>query len=125
MKEVIRALQHQLAERLVFVKPKDLVVADLLYSFATLSESLLSLESRLELLALSDEYGFADQSRLKMTRNKYQWYLAAARFTRWTPRVLAVLFASVFLRFAYRRKWFFLSYKDYVAHRDGTSPKLG
>jgi tetratricopeptide (TPR) repeat protein len=58
LKEIRVALLHQLAERMIFVKPRDPVVADLLYTFALVEKSAKAFESASELLKLAGEYGF-------------------------------------------------------------------
>jgi len=59
VKELRVALLHQLAERMIFVKPKDAIVADLLYTFALVEKSAKAFESASELLKLAEEYGYA------------------------------------------------------------------
>ena len=56
------ALVYQLKERLVFIKPQDPVVADLLFTYSWIvAERYENFEIALELLNWSSEYGFKDQ----------------------------------------------------------------
>lgn len=57
--EVEKALDYQLLERMLLVKPKDAVVADLLYTYALIESGEGNRDSALDLLGLSREYGFA------------------------------------------------------------------
>ena len=61
IKEVRNTLLYQLQERLIFVKPKDKVVADLLYTFAKIEEQTTVLEEAEHLLKMAIEYGFDNQ----------------------------------------------------------------
>lgn len=71
------ALQHQLSERLFFVKPVDPHVADLLYSYALVEANLGTVGSALELLQMAREYGFPDEHLLRKHEKEYRWFLAA------------------------------------------------
>jgi hypothetical protein len=52
---VREALYHQLYERMLFVKPKDPYVSDLLFSLATIDANLSGVEGARQLLRLSDD----------------------------------------------------------------------
>ena len=56
--DIRTALFYQLRERLIFVKPKDKVVADLLYTFAKIEEQTTIVEESKILLSMAIEYGF-------------------------------------------------------------------
>jgi tetratricopeptide (TPR) repeat protein len=62
--EVEKALDYQLLERMLLVKPKDAVVADLLYTYALIESGEGNRDSALDLLGLSREYGSAVPSLL-------------------------------------------------------------
>ncbi len=70
--ELLKALHYQLGERMLFVKPKDPVVADLLYSFALVEAHTRILEPAVELLALAKEYGYHDLPALEARLHEYQ-----------------------------------------------------
>lgn len=70
--ELLRALRYQLGERMLFVKPTDPVVADLLYSFAILEANTRVLEPAVELLQLAKEYGYHDTVDLDARMARYR-----------------------------------------------------
>ena len=70
--ELLKALRYQLGERMLFVKPTDPVVADLLFSFATLEANTRVLEPAVELLQLAKEYGYHDSAELDARMARYQ-----------------------------------------------------
>ena len=63
--EIENALSYQLKERVIFIKPKDAVVADLLYTLARIYAQTSSVESGLKYLKLSKLYGFSQPELLK------------------------------------------------------------
>ena len=62
--KITKALEYQLLERVVFVKPEDEVVADLLFTLARINAQTNILEESIELLQLSSQYGFAQSPLL-------------------------------------------------------------
>lgn len=70
--ELLDALHYQLGERMLFVKPTDPVVADLLYCFAILEATTRILEPAVELLQLAKEYGYHDTADLDERMARYQ-----------------------------------------------------
>ncbi len=72
LKEIRKALLYQLGERLIFVKPKSSVVAELLFALGRIEAHLSVLESSLPVLEMAEEYGFADHRHLFATRSHYQ-----------------------------------------------------
>jgi len=64
LKSIRNALFYQLKERLIFVKPKDEVVADLLYTFAKIEEQTTVVEEADKLLMMAKEYGFDNQKEI-------------------------------------------------------------
>lgn len=63
--QVETALAYQLYERTLFVKPEDVVVADLLYSLSRISGNKNDFKSAFAFLRLAKEYGFKDEKRWK------------------------------------------------------------
>lgn len=55
---VAKAIQHQLAERLKFVKPPDASVASLLFDYAAIEATTATLESAKGVLDLALKYGY-------------------------------------------------------------------
>ena len=56
--DLAMAIQHQLEERLKFVKPPDPAVASLLYDYAAIEATQLSMESAGSILNMAAEYGY-------------------------------------------------------------------
>jgi len=117
VKDIAQAILYQLEERVVFVKPRDPIVADLLFTFARIQARTGVVENGLKALKLAREYGFADKALMAATVERYERVIWWGEI-RWYSTLAAGMFGAVwFLRYAYRRKWFFLSGKDYAAHR--------
>ena len=116
-KDVSTALSYQLIERMVFVKPKDPYVADLLYSFALLQANLFTVESGKELLQLAREYGFPDEGLLRNQETRFDAVKRMAQFLWWSKVASGVVAFVLLLCYCYRRKWLFLSSVDYKAHK--------
>jgi tetratricopeptide (TPR) repeat protein len=64
IKKIRDALFYQLKERLIFVKPRNEIVANLLYSFAKIEEQTTTMEEAKKLLDMAKEYGFSNQKEL-------------------------------------------------------------
>jgi len=69
--EIQKALDYQLRERVIFVKPKDIIVADLFYTLARISAQKSSVEKGLGYLKLSELYGFSQPELLKKREEFY------------------------------------------------------
>ncbi|MBK1881148.1 hypothetical protein JIN85_01910 [Luteolibacter pohnpeiensis] len=107
------ALHHQLKERLVFVKPTDPIVADLLYSYALLEAHLNSVEPAIELMELSREYGYPKPGQIDQKIEFYQSLIFWRKFRFYMWIALGIALMVTFLVFAYRKKWFFLTLSAY------------
>lgn len=119
-REVRASIVYQLRERMMFVKPKDRYVADLLFTLARLNAHLVNIEASGGVLTLAEEYGYADAARIEALREDLaDARLKASLYTGayWLAGVGAL---GGFLGFAYRRKWFFLSRAACHAHRAST-----
>lgn len=115
--EVRDAIFYQLHERMVFVKPPDPYVADLLFALARLNANLVNIESAAGLLTLAQDYGYSNAARVDALREDlHRARLKSNLFTAayWIAG-LGVL--VVLLVHARRRKWFFLTRAAYDAHR--------
>lgn len=99
------ALQHQLARRMMFEKPKDPYVADLLYSYAVLEANLGTIASAVELLGLAREYGFPDESLLARKERRYKWTLMLAPIEEKTTLYATLIVAAVLLFYVTRKVW--------------------
>jgi hypothetical protein len=65
------AIERQLRERVIFIKPKDAIVADLLYTLARIDAQTSIVEGGLEYLELSKLYGFSNPKLLEEKRTIY------------------------------------------------------
>ncbi|MBC8010639.1 MAG: hypothetical protein H7067_11150 [Burkholderiales bacterium] len=115
--QVREAIFYQLNERVVFVKPKDPYVADLLFALARLNANLVNIESSSGVLDLAETYGYSDRAHIEGLRSDISralWKSNLYTFAYWALGLGALVGGLIF---AYRRKWFFLSRAAYVAHR--------
>lgn len=100
------ALHYQLKERMIFVKPADPVVADLLYTYGDVFGVM---EHGLVLLRMAGEYGFQNPPLLAAKINRYQWLIRFRMLWQTGLVVLALSMGILFLVYAHRKKWFFLT----------------
>lgn len=118
--EIRLALAYQLGERLVFVKPTDPLVANLLFSYARITARTGTVEDGLEVLKISKEYGFQDTVRLETLQGKYQRIIFIRQLKKYGLIAAGVTLFVIILIWMYRKKWFFMSRKDYEKHQDLT-----
>jgi len=69
---LLKALYYQLGERMLFVKPRDPIVADLLYTLALVESSSENLAPAAELARLADNYGYANRAEIQDIVDKYR-----------------------------------------------------
>jgi hypothetical protein len=116
---VWESIYYQLQERMLFVKPKDPYVADLLYTLALLDANVGVVEDALQLLKLAREYGFPDESLLTQHEQQYQAIVTKARivwWAKWGPPMFLALFFWVRWMWKHRHeKWFFWTGRQYKA----------
>lgn len=114
----IKDILYQLRERMLFVKPKDTVVADLLYSYALANANDGGfLEYSIDLLELSEEYGYLNSQELAAKKKEYQKMIDHVAFIKNLKIALyVVIFPLLFLFIAYKKKWFFLTRKAQQAY---------
>jgi hypothetical protein len=95
-----------LHERLLFVKPRDPYVADLLFSFAVIESNLGTSENALGLVRMAREYGFPDQALLRQHERKY-WLAATTdliiRWGKWVPMILLAILLPFWVRLKLRQ----------------------
>jgi len=92
----MKALHFQLGERMLFVKPEDPVVADLLYSFAALEANTQSPGPAIELLKLAREYGYHDTAGLDEKLAQYRKAYAAQEIKQWIKALAGLAVLCVF-----------------------------
>lgn len=100
------ALLHQLTERMLFVKPKDPIVADLLYTYGVLEAHASVVESALQLMALSKEYGFAVPALMEEQVRRFGWPVLRNTIYLYSLWIGVGVFFVGGLYYCHRRKWF-------------------
>lgn len=117
LEQIEKALNYQLSERLLFIKPPNPVVADLLYTFGMLEAATSALEPSIELLEMSRDYGFHDTALIGGTIRQFESLVFWRQVRQYGLWVVAAAGFVLFLVFAYRKKWFFLSRRAYRKHQ--------
>jgi len=118
---VANALLYQLKERMVFVKPPDPVVADLLFAYARLEAGTMDVESGLQLLTMAQDYGFRDQTLFAKETDRFNSAIFMGKVKKNALIGLGILAFLAFVVFALKKKWLFISGSAYRRHRDGTA----
>jgi hypothetical protein len=109
--ELADAIEHQLAERMQFVKPPDAPVASLLFDYAAIEAGTRTLESARGVLKMAVEYGYPpDQVEplMKLYDQRIAWRKAKENAVYITGGI--ILLALLYL--LYKRGIFVLSSKD-------------
>lgn len=113
--EVYDALKRQLSVRVLFVKPKDPIVAQLLVELAYLESRERLIEPALEYIELAASYG-ADDAIVKsfqaeMQKGLSKWWMHPVNYRRWIGRdevllvaCFAVLIGMAFYRLVWKRR---------------------
>ena len=112
-----RALHYQLTERATFVKPKDPVMADLLFTYGVLEPHLGVVENGIGLLDLARIYGYPHRDELEQQKARYEELVFMRKAKSAAFIGLGVIAFIGFLIFAYRRRWFFLSAAAHRQHQ--------
>lgn len=122
--EIGLAIFYQLKERILFVKPPDPVVADLLFTLAHIKARTTTLESALGLLSMSADYGSANPAQLTVTIAQFERTILHRQIKKWSLISLGILAGIFLLYLAWRKKCFFLTRSAYDKHRTAASPQL-
>jgi len=109
--EVDKALEYQLLERIKFVKPKEPVVAALLFDYAAVEAATRTLESAEKLLNLSAEYGYPIE-KIQPLIKLYDHKIALRKTKQWVFYSLIGACVIGLLAYLYKRGIFVLSSKD-------------
>ncbi len=124
MNEIADAIFYQLRERMIFVKPPDPVVADLLFTLGEIEGRIKIVESAIKSFELANEYGFPHRDVItgKIERHEQMLHdreemLRYRKIGLISGAVLAIAAFILFLISAWRNKWFFLSRAAYLKHR--------
>lgn len=118
IKQIAQAIQYQLNERLIFVKPPDPIVADLLFTYAEIAAHVYVVESALSLLDLSQQYGFADAPLLQQKIEQYRAVIFRGKVYFYSAITLACAAFFGGLYYLFRTKRFFLTRAAYLKHRE-------
>lgn len=70
--DIGKAINHQLEERVLFVKPKDSVVADLFFTLGQVEAHTASVESAIRLLEISKLYSLPNQTYIENAMTDYR-----------------------------------------------------
>ena len=109
--EAAAAIQHQLAERLQFVKPPDAAVASLFFDYAAIEAGTRTLESAKQILQMAENFGYPSekvQPLIKLYDRRIAW-----RKTKQYSFYGLIGVAGVGLLYVlYQKKIFVLSSKD-------------
>ncbi len=103
--EVMAALDYQLKERMIFIKPPDPVVADLLYSYGLLEARTRIVETGIPLLKLSLQYGFSDLSSIENEISNYESLIQKRLFRRNVYICIGSFALLILAYFAIKNKW--------------------
>lgn len=115
--QIADSIHYQLQERMIFVKPPDPVVADLLFTFGEIEGRTNVVESGIKLFEMANDYGFANPDLITGDIKRYEQSILHGKIWRIIRIALSVLAFMIVLVFAWRKKWFFLSGAAYRKHQ--------
>jgi len=81
VKSIRGSIYYQLRERVLFVKPKDPIVADLLYTLAIINANTSNLENATKFLNLAKMYGFVDEKKLLDDKDRYNKIISTSKLS--------------------------------------------
>lgn len=118
VEEIVGAIAYQLHERMVFVKPPDPVVADLLLTLSQIEARTEVIETAQPLLEMAKLYGngTVNSSAVVLADERYKSALFRGQVFMGVLIILVVVGFPVGLYVLYRKKVFFLTQSAYVAH---------
>ena len=102
--QLAKALEIQLSERMRLVKPKDAVVADLLFSLGLISAREQTLEIALELFDMA-QHGFLQANQLAAQKAQYQSLIRERHVQHALLIALALITLAAMLTLAFRKGW--------------------
>lgn len=109
--QVAEAIQHQLVERMQFVKPPDPAVASLLYDYAAIDAASSSMESAKNILNLAAEYGYPP-TKIEVLQKDFDRRLSWRKTQDYFNFALLGAFGVGILWLLHKRGIFVLSRKD-------------
>ena len=110
IKELKRAIEYQLRERMQFVKPPDAAVASLLFDYAAIEAATVTLESAKQVLEMAVEYGYPT-AKVQPLMKVYDQRIFRRKLKGYGLIALCVVAAFGLLAVLYRRGIFVLSRK--------------
>lgn len=105
------AIEHQLGERLQFVKPPDAAVASLLFDYAAIEAATHSMESATHILKMATDYGYP-AIKVAALRKEFDRRLGWERFKTYAFYGLIGVVGVAVLVWLYKRGIFVLSSRD-------------
>ena len=105
VKEVQRAIEYQLAERLQFVKPRDPAVASLLFDYAAIEAAINSMETAKGVLKMAMEFGYP-RHQIEPWLSSYDWKIRWAAIKFYTPFGLGCLAVIGYFVFRCKGQWY-------------------
>jgi tetratricopeptide (TPR) repeat protein len=105
------AIQHQLGERMQFVKPPDPAVASLLFDYAAIEAGTRTLESAKRILGMAVHYGYPDE-KVQPLLKLYDHRIAMRKTEQYTFYTFLACGALGLLYLAYKKGIFVLSSRD-------------
>ena len=109
--EVAMAIQHQLTERLQFVKPPDAAVASLLFDYAAIEAGTRTLESAKRILQMSEDFGYPPE-KVEPLKKLYDRRIAWRKTKQDGFYCFTGVVGVGLLYVLYRKKIFVLSSRD-------------
>ncbi len=103
-RDVTKALEYQLVERLQFVKSNDLVIASLVFDLAMIEASAGTLESARGLLQMAADFGYPAE-RVSPILHDYEAIIRAATLAGTLRASSYCLLGAAFIVYALKRKW--------------------
>jgi tetratricopeptide (TPR) repeat protein len=100
--ELAKAIVHQLAERLQFVKPPDAAVASLLFDYAAIEAAIGSMESAKHVLRLAEQYGYP-ATKVKLQSAALDRRLALMHFKTYSTYTAIGVLIIALIALLYRR----------------------
>jgi tetratricopeptide (TPR) repeat protein len=114
VEEIKKALHYQLRERTIFVKPKEIIVADLFYALALIEAETSTVEEAIKYLSLAELYGFSNPTLLAEKKAHYThikenpsiFYIPKSKIEDFIPNVIFFSLFFIILILLYRFvKW--------------------
>ena len=109
--QVMKAIQHQLTERMQFVKPPDAALASLLFDYAAIAAATSTLESAETILHMAVDYGYPPE-QVKPLMAMYDSRIGWRKIRQYGSYGVLGLCGLGVLYLLYRRRIFVLSSRD-------------